>query len=412
MDGAADTGMDSMVPWVDAASDGAVDLDSGVLPPPPPCGGPSTIHDDFGAAATSDHWYAWGAGSGVLEQRGGAVHFTPIPDAGMGYSSRPAVNFHEDRLTTEMTFNGVDSSQVSASMVLRRDEGNLLGFHYQSGMLYFQTYVGGSDTVGTPIPYDPVAHRWWQLREEAGTVYWETSADGLSWTPQHSIGTPAFADVVWIDLLAWNSGTTGGEVAFHHVNGDPMHPETGFCPVSSFTDDFEDTTVAPQWIGDSEPGCLLVENGGHARFGIPVGLASVRCAYATATVYDADAQAITLVLSPGDLVLPTNSGFSFYVSSPRDQYAGFDISDGYLSAWDDSTGSGDSIAHDADTTHLRILIGGGISRFLASSDGTTFNPVGEFASTFDVSRTRVEFGLYAEAGIAFAASASVGHYNP
>ena len=32
------------------------------------------------------------------------------------------------------------------------------------------------------LPYDPVAHRWWQIRDEASTLYLETSPDGVDWT--------------------------------------------------------------------------------------------------------------------------------------------------------------------------------------------------------------------------------------
>lgn len=44
------------------------------------------------------------------------------------------------------------------------------------------------DTAGGPeerfTPYDPVAHRWWQVREAGGVLHLETSPDAQTWTEQ------------------------------------------------------------------------------------------------------------------------------------------------------------------------------------------------------------------------------------
>lgn len=51
--------------------------------------------------------------------------------------------------------------------------------------------VCGGD-LATDIAYDPVAHRWMQFRETGGTIYFETSPNGSTWTVQDSISTGAF----------------------------------------------------------------------------------------------------------------------------------------------------------------------------------------------------------------------------
>ncbi|HST62658.1 MAG TPA: hypothetical protein VLK84_28390, partial [Longimicrobium sp.] len=58
-----------------------------------------------------------------------------------------------------------------------------------NGELYAGENVGGVFT-GTPLTYDPVAHRWWRIREAGGTTYWEVSADGCGWTVIRSAPNP------------------------------------------------------------------------------------------------------------------------------------------------------------------------------------------------------------------------------
>jgi hypothetical protein len=51
-----------------------------------------------------------------------------------------------------------------------------------NGRLHCIQMAGGSTATVATVPYDPVAHRWWQLRESGGTLYWEVSHDGKRWS--------------------------------------------------------------------------------------------------------------------------------------------------------------------------------------------------------------------------------------
>ncbi len=59
------------------------------------------------------------------------------------------------------------------------DSVRLLSFN---GMLHCTQILGSVTTTLATLPYDPVNHRWWQLRESAGTTFWEASRDGRTWT--------------------------------------------------------------------------------------------------------------------------------------------------------------------------------------------------------------------------------------
>lgn len=66
--------------------------------------------------------------------------------------------------------------------------------------LAFSLVTGGVGTDDCVIPYQPIAHRFWRLRETGGQLLWETAPDGKTWTVQRREKTPAFASTVRVDF--------------------------------------------------------------------------------------------------------------------------------------------------------------------------------------------------------------------
>jgi hypothetical protein len=66
--------------------------------------------------------------------------------------------------------------------------------------LYFVMVVGGVATDACQIPYLPIAHRYWRIRETGGELLWETGQDGVAWTVQRRAKTPAFVSSVRVDF--------------------------------------------------------------------------------------------------------------------------------------------------------------------------------------------------------------------
>ena len=66
--------------------------------------------------------------------------------------------------------------------------------------LYFVLSVGGVATDACKIPYLPIAHRYWRIRELGGELLWETGQDGVGWVIQRRENTPAFASSVRVDF--------------------------------------------------------------------------------------------------------------------------------------------------------------------------------------------------------------------
>ncbi|MFJ6073689.1 hypothetical protein ACIQFU_23080 [Streptomyces sp. NPDC093065] len=71
------------------------------------------------------------------------------------------------------------------------------------------------DAAAVRIPYNPTTHAWFRIREDAGTLYWETAPDCETWTTRRTAATPAWgAD---LDLAL--------QLISHRDAGDPTFAE-------------------------------------------------------------------------------------------------------------------------------------------------------------------------------------------
>lgn len=75
---------------------------------------------------------------------------------------------------------------VNNRFTLLADSGNYLQWYFEAGTLYAFSALGGVRTTVASLPYSATTHACWRIRETSGTVFWETSPDGLSWTTQGS----------------------------------------------------------------------------------------------------------------------------------------------------------------------------------------------------------------------------------
>jgi len=75
------------------------------------------------------------------------------------------------------------------------DGSMILGTQVSSGNNYIRFLSWGtsgaySDPAPVDITYDPVEHAWVRIREDSGTVSWDTSPDGATWTNRRTLATP------------------------------------------------------------------------------------------------------------------------------------------------------------------------------------------------------------------------------
>lgn len=97
---------------------------------------------------------------------------------------------------------GANAAALSL-LVLTSTPGTDAGFLIDAAQSAVGLYLreGYADGAAVFLTYSPTDHAWLQLRETAGTLRWETSPDGETWTVRRTAPTPAWAaatDLAWL----------------------------------------------------------------------------------------------------------------------------------------------------------------------------------------------------------------------
>jgi hypothetical protein len=90
----------------------------------------------------------------------------------------------------------------------------------KDGTLLSELAVDGVLTTVKLASYDPALHRWLRLREAYGTLYYETSPDGNTWTTLFGHADPIDLSSVYLQLLAasYQTTMTPGMAIFDNFN--------------------------------------------------------------------------------------------------------------------------------------------------------------------------------------------------
>ena len=282
--GTADSGPDAAS--TDAASDAELPVPIDLVVA---CGRPSTYLDDFEDGIIAPEWVSIAptAGSSVAETGGRLVITTPA-GATARLESRFTVNLAGDRLRIQVP--APPTAGTSTVLAARAVNGDELAFVARNGMLAMRQLAGTPDE--TLIPYDPIAHRWWQIVEAGGQIRWETSPDATTWTMRKMIATPAFAPAVRIVLESTSAATaaTAGEARFDRLNAG--RPRAPWCQASTLVDDFNDGVPGLAWTAIVQGACSYTESGGEVRFTMTGAGPSSLCAYSSTTAYDLRSSAV------------------------------------------------------------------------------------------------------------------------
>ncbi|HEU4557439.1 MAG TPA: hypothetical protein VFS20_06295 [Longimicrobium sp.] len=162
-----------------------------------------TLVDDFNDNSTdTSKWSSFGH----VRETNQRLEIRPLGGQYGGYGSVNAYDLSGSEACVEL----VQAVQVVPSAQTYFEASNVAGdvvsLKVEGGDLYCILYAGGVGVDLPSYPYDPGAHRWLRLRHAAGTMYWETSADGREWTTRAS-------QAVTIDLTAMSFTLAAGKYA-------------------------------------------------------------------------------------------------------------------------------------------------------------------------------------------------------
>ncbi|MBS4040421.1 MAG: hypothetical protein KGZ81_07460, partial [Flavobacteriales bacterium] len=101
---------------------------------------------------------------------------------------------------------------------------NSIFFLIAGGALIAYRRVNGVSTQLATTTYNSTNHRWLQIRESGGTTYWETSANGTSWSTLHSATNPIHVGQLLVEISAgtYAAEATTTTVTFDNLNVLPV----------------------------------------------------------------------------------------------------------------------------------------------------------------------------------------------
>ena len=98
--------------------------------------------------------------------------------------------------------------------------------------LVLGNYVGGVDAGAVTIPYIGSLHRWWRIRQGAGRLYWDTSADGVTWTNRRTQTGPGawLLSTIYLGFEASRVGGTNDNAVIDNVSTRDSTATTSAAP--------------------------------------------------------------------------------------------------------------------------------------------------------------------------------------
>ncbi|EHB44140.1 hypothetical protein MycrhDRAFT_6890 [Mycolicibacterium rhodesiae JS60] len=127
-------------------------------------------------------------------------------------------------------------SSITTEIYTRSDSDNQFGFMIYGGsdgsQIELRHRVAGVDS-DTSMFYNESKHRWFRMRESEGTIYWETSYNGASWSIHRSAPTSFDLTEVTLHMVVgyWYEGETDpGYTLIGNINlgNDHLLPQMGW----------------------------------------------------------------------------------------------------------------------------------------------------------------------------------------
>ncbi len=160
----------------------------------------------------------WPSVNGVVETNGtmrvGATTAAEYVRSAVGYT------LIGSSLSVEVTPPGGNADgAVWAWVEFYLDAANNVMIGWQEGTLYCRERIGGVNDE-TTLAFDNTAMKFWRIREAAGTIYWETSPNGVDWTTRRSKAAGRTWNLGAIALNGWRTGSapTPLYAAYDNVN--------------------------------------------------------------------------------------------------------------------------------------------------------------------------------------------------
>lgn len=266
------------------------------------------------------------------------------------------------------------------------DSSNQFFFFIGEGKLRAYKKVNGVSNWLAQTDYNATNHKWFRIRESGGTTYFDTSANGTSWTNFASVANPFSVTgmVIGSEVGTWATESSTTSAVFDNFN-------YATAPTATQSDDWAtgsiDSGKWANWGGSnvavSSQELTITSNAGGGYYGVDSGsnVFNLTNSYIVNKLVDAGNQSI------GSWeVYPIYA----YVDGDSSTQYFFYISENTLRAYKKVGGSNTVLAsttyNSANHKWFRIRESGGTTYFDTSADGGIWNNFASTANTFDLTQ--------------------------
>lgn len=189
----------------------------------------SSLTDNFNNGSTIDasKWTTFGStptqGNGVLTCQStiSSTTFTGVQSNTTNYDLTG--NFCQIQITDA---GNQSIASFEAVMNLTLDANNSLAWYINANFIHAQKQVANvySDVKGD-VAYNSAVHKWFRIRESAGTLYWDYSTDTSSWTNYTTLANPFAVTAFQIKIMAGTYSAEGSTTtaSFDNLNLFPYN---------------------------------------------------------------------------------------------------------------------------------------------------------------------------------------------
>jgi len=154
----------------------------------------STLTDNFNDnSIDAAKWVSFVSGTGSIAETNSQLELTVTTSAGVArLRSVSAFDLTGSSVTAKIIdiANYTSSSLYFAPIWLRLDGSNEIAVDINEEGIRCRYLVAEAETISEIITYVPATHKYLRIREASGTIYWDYSTDGITWTNITSAANP------------------------------------------------------------------------------------------------------------------------------------------------------------------------------------------------------------------------------
>lgn len=179
-----------------------------------------TLTDNFNDnSLDTSKWFSYKGGSATVSETNQRIQLAlPASATGSDYagmtSNGTAMNFASSYVQIQLVQNVNAGTSLADFWLVVYDSAtggtskNAFRWITESTLIYAQYFVNSVKTTLYYTTYNSTTHKWLRIRESSGTVYWDTSTDGLTWTNRTSAAPAISKSSIQVDIQVFARGPT------------------------------------------------------------------------------------------------------------------------------------------------------------------------------------------------------------